>query len=92
MNETIYPGNAASEVTDTAFDSDRIVLEHLVTLLSQCEEDPVEGLAGYLVTEDPTYLPDDSEIKCLIRMMGRDKLLRLILNSVLPSQSSPKGV
>ncbi len=92
MNETIYPGNAASEVTDASLGLDHDVLEHLITLLTRCEEDPVEGLAGYLVTEDPTYLPDDPEIKRLIRVMGRDKLLRLILNSVLPSHSSPKGV
>jgi len=51
--------------------------------LSAAVDDPVEGLAGYLVTEDPTYLPEDTEIKMMIRTLGRDRLLRLILARVL---------
>jgi len=39
----------------------------LLARLSQFHEDPIEGMAGYLVTEDPTYLPDDPHIKILIR-------------------------
>lgn len=58
-------------------------LSRLLTLLSTSEEDPVGGLAGYLVTEDPTYLPDNAEIKLLARSIGRDRLLRLILSYVL---------
>ena len=51
----------------------------LLALLKTYEGDPLEGLAGYLVTEDPTYLPEHIEIKMLVRSLGRDELLRYIL-------------
>lgn len=51
----------------------------LLALLKTYEGDPLEGLAGYLVTEDPTYLPEHTEIKMLIHSLGRDELLRYIL-------------
>ncbi len=56
---------------------------HLLNLLVQHSQDPIEELAGYLVTEDPTYLPELPEAKALIRYIGRDKLLRMILSRVL---------
>ena len=63
--------------------ADQVQLTRLLNLLTLSKEDPVEGLAGYLVTEDPTYLPDSAEIKVLARSIGRDKLLRLILTYAL---------
>ena len=72
--------------------TDEVLLSHLLTLLNTIGDDPIEGLAGYLVTEDPTYLPEQPEIKALIRSVGRDKLLRLILTRVLKSASSPEEV
>lgn len=63
--------------------SEEALLHHLISLRSQVKEDPIEGLAGYLVTEDPTYLPENTELKVLIRMIGRDKLLRLLLSDIL---------
>lgn len=77
---------------DTMPASDQASLTALVALLSQCRDDPTEGLAGYLVTEDPTYLPENPEIKRLIRVMGRDKLLRLVLTAFLHPQAPRKDV
>ncbi len=68
--------------------SDDALLFHLLTLLSNTGDDPIEGLAGYLVTEDPTYLPEQPEVKALIRSVGRDKLLRMILVRVLKTTPS----
>ena len=64
----------------------------LLALLETYEGDPLEGLAGYLVTEDPTYLPEHTEIKMLIRSMGRDELLRYILLRILNRHSSSEEV
>ncbi len=63
--------------------SEEALMTRLLTLLKQQKDDPLEGLAGYLVTEDPTYLPDSTEIKALIRQIGRDRLLRLLLSLAL---------
>lgn len=72
--------------------SDEERLAYLLSLLARVDDDPIEGLAGYLVTEDPTYLPEDAEIKVLARLMGRDKLLRLILSHVLEQHAASEGV
>ncbi|MBQ9780868.1 MAG: IreB family regulatory phosphoprotein [Clostridia bacterium] len=64
---------------------DRECLSLLLTRLSSTHDDPIEGLAGYLVTEDPTYLSDDADVKLLARSIGRDKLLRMILSLVIKS-------
>ncbi len=64
----------------------------LLALLDAYDGDPLEGLAGYLVTEDPTYLPEHTEIKMLIRSMGRDELLRHILLRALNRLTSSEEV
>ena len=81
--------NPTVSVTD---DVQKAQFFELLARLSQLHEDPIEGMAGYLVTEDPTYLPDDPHIKILIRSIGRDKLLRLILARVLCTSSPAKEV
>lgn len=72
--------------------SDDALLSHLLALLSETGDDPIEGLAGYLVTEDPTYLPEHPEVKALIRSVGRDKLLRMILSHVLKTTPASEEV
>ena len=67
---------------------DKVSFSRLLMLLRKTEDAPVEGLAGYLVTEDPTYLPDNAEIKVLVRQIGRDKLLRMMLTLLLSSSES----
>lgn len=63
--------------------SEQAQFDHLLDLMLQDSQDPIEELAGYLVTEDPTYLPESPEAKALIRQIGRDKLLRMMLARTL---------
>lgn len=72
--------------------SEEALMTRLLTLLKHQKDDPLEGLAGYLVTEDPTYLPDCAEIKALIRRIGRDRLLRLLLTLALHHPSLTEEV
>lgn len=79
--------NLSTDTAKHSITSDDALLSHLLALLTKSEEDPMEGLAGYLVTEDPTYLPEEPEVKAMIRSLGRDKLLRMILFRVLSTAS-----
>ncbi len=80
-------------MTDTAvFSEQNSQFSELLTRLSQLQDNPTEGLAGYLVTEDPTYLPDDPDIKILVRLIGRDKLLRLIITRAMRDPSFSEEV
>ncbi len=68
--------------------SEQAQFDHLLDLMVSHSSDPIEELAGYLVTEDPTYLPEDTEAKTLIRQLGRDKLLRMMLSRILNAHTS----
>ena len=41
--------------------------------------DPVRQIAGYILSEDPTYIPDHNGARGLIRHVDRDALLRLLI-------------
>ena len=95
MSESITPTlleQMNSSATGMNTLSGKDCFSRLLELLETYDGDPLEGLAGYLVTEDPTYLPEHTEIKMLIRSMGRDELLRYILLRALNRHSSSEEV
>ncbi len=85
----VHPG----EVTDLAAHTPatppvsvadaRPVLRELALALAEQGPDPVTQLAAYLISEDPTYLPDGTELRSLVRRIGRDKLLEALLEGYL---------
>ena len=63
-------------------------LATLVTLIRNSGMDPVTQLAGYLTTDDPTYLPDTGHARLLADRIGRDKLLETLIEIYL-KESTP---
>ncbi len=47
-----------------------------------CEEghDPAGQLAGYILSEDPVYIPDWNNARGIIRHIDRDDLIHLIID------------
>ena len=41
--------------------------------------DPVRQIAGYILSEDPTYIPDYKGARGMIRHLNRDDLLRIFI-------------
>lgn len=41
--------------------------------------DPTRQIAGYIISEDPTYIPDYNNARGLIRHINRDELLKLLI-------------
>ncbi len=62
-----------------SFQTVQSVLDELIRLLHENGFDPVTQLTAYLVSEDPTYLPEDTDIRSRVRHIGRDKLLENLL-------------
>lgn len=58
-------------------------LAALVDILTEGGFDPVVQLTGYLMSEDPTYLPEDTEARAIVRRVGRDKLLETLIELYL---------
>jgi uncharacterized protein (UPF0297 family) len=61
-------------------------LSELVRIILDCGQNPVTQLAGYLIAEDPTYLPDSQHARTLARRIGRDKLLEALIELYLHTQ------
>lgn len=59
------------------------MLETLITRMTEEGYAPATQLAGFFMTEDPTYLPDDPEIRAEVRRVGRDKLLSTLIEAYL---------
>ena len=73
------PITLAAEETTPDTVSPHEVLDELIQSMKDCGQDPVTQLAGYLTTEDPTYLPECNCARNLARHTGRDELLRTLL-------------
>lgn len=58
----------------------RKALDELLLLLDEQEDDPVSALSGYLISEDPTYLPEMGNARALARCIGRDRILALLIS------------
>lgn len=60
-------------------------LSELIGIIRDCGQDPVTQLSGYLITEDPTYLPEATNThgvsaRTIARRIGRDKLLTTLID------------
>lgn len=63
-------------------------LTELIAAIRDCGQDPVTQLSGYLITEDPTYLPEGVtargvNARGIARRVGRDKLLATLIELYL---------
>ena len=59
------------------------VLADLICAMKACGQDPVTQLTGYLITEDPTYLPECGRARALARYIGRDKLMERLIEEYM---------
>jgi uncharacterized protein (UPF0297 family) len=54
-------------------------LSELIAIIRDCGQDPATQLSGYLITEDPTYLPESNHARAIANHVGRDKLLTTLI-------------
>ena len=84
------PMSAPSVCDDAEVDSKQ-ALDELLRIMCEGEMDPVVQLAGYFVTEDPTYLPAEHHARGLARRVGRDKLLKALIEQYVDTRTIPTG-
>lgn len=58
-----------------------VALAELLRLLAADGTDPSVALAGYLVSEDPAYLPECGNARALARHIGRNRMLTLLIDT-----------
>lgn len=81
---TPQPSESAEILPDAAH-----VLSELVRIIRACGQDPVTQLSGFLITDDPTYLPDFAHARGMADQIGRDKLLETLIAAYLESDGAP---
>ena len=64
------------------------MLKVICGALSQKGYDPASQIAGYILSEDPLYMPDWNNARGIIRHIDRDDLLRLIIEYYLENRFS----
>ena len=82
--DTLTP--LSSEVADT---TPADTLAAIVRIICHSGMDPVTQLAGYLMTDDPTYLPESDHARLLADRIGRDKLLETLIELYLKANDLP---
>ncbi len=64
-------------------------LADLMHILWENGLNPVTQFSGYLITEDPTYLPEGTQARAIAHRIGRDKLLETLIELYL--EDHPDG-
>ena len=63
-------------------------LAELTRIIQANGQNPTTQLSGYLIADDPTYLPESDQARALARRIGRDKLLETLIQLYLTSTTS----
>lgn len=78
--EKSVPPDSVHEAEETLAD--------LIKMIEQKQYDVIPSLSGYLVTEDPTYLPEDSTVRGTARRLGCDRMLSLLISSYIQTHEN----
>lgn len=63
-------------------------LRELCALISERGMDPIAQLSGYIITEEPTYIPDYKNARAIADRVGRDKLLFALLENFFDKEQN----
>ena len=56
-----------------------LILDTVYEAIKTKGYDPVRQIAGYILSEDPTYIPDYKGARGMIRHLSSDELLRVFI-------------
>ena len=59
------------------------ILLQISAALIESGYDPVRQITGYLVSEDPTYIPDYKNARALISEIDRESLISILIRNYL---------
>ena len=67
---------------NTVEDKDEQIHHILLSVYEALKEkgyDPINQLVGYIISEDPTYIPDYKGARGMIRHLSRDEMLKIFI-------------
>lgn len=76
---------SASKIEEDTLSPDE-ALHLLYALIKEKGMDPIAQLSGFVITEEPTYIPNYKDARTLASKIGRDKLLFALLENFFDSE------
>ena len=64
-----------------------LILDTVYEAIQTKGYDPVRQIAGYILSEDPTYIPDYKGARGMIRHLSGDELLRVFIEYYFENHS-----
>ena len=64
-----------------------LILDTVYEAIQTKGYDPVRQIAGYILSEDPTYIPDYKGARGMIRHLSGDELLRVFIEFYFENHS-----
>lgn len=64
-----------------------LILDTIYEAIQTKGYDPVRQIAGYILSEDPTYIPDYKGARGMIRHLSRDEMLKIFIESYFEKSS-----
>ncbi len=61
----------------------KAILTKVYQALQEKGYNPVNQIVGYILSEDPTYIPNHNNARALIRKVDRDELLQTLVKHYL---------
>ena len=68
------------------------MIESIYKALCEKGYDPSSQIAGYILSEDPLYMPDWNNARGMIQHIDRDELLRLIIDYYFENRFTKQSV
>ena len=65
-----------------------LILDTVYEAIQTKGYDPVRQIAGYILSEDPTYIPDYKGARGMIRHLSSDELLRVFIEYYFENKES----
>ena len=59
------------------------ILSTVYQALEEKGYNPINQIVGYILSEDPTYIPNHNHARTLIRKIDRDELLQVLVRKYL---------
>ena len=80
--------DTVTSVSQTSMLSAEDSLRELYALITEKGMDPVAHISGYIITEEPTYIPDYKNARAIADRIGRDKLLFALLENFFDEEQN----
>ena len=71
------------EIADERERQIRLLLTEVYDALKEKGYNPINQIVGYILSEDPTYIPNYKSARSIIRKIDRDELLNILVKSYL---------